>query len=446
MVNRPRQRALIRMMLPARRFARGAAAGAAARRGAARSLAMLTGLTEGKRYRRVGGETLPPADGTADAPALELLTSPTPNGHKVSIMLEEVGLPYRVRVIDLGGEQYSADFLAHSPNGKIPALHDHANGHSVFESCACLLYLGAREEGRRFLPVEPLRQSEITQWVFWQAANLGPMLGQAITFNRFVEEKVPYAIERYTKESRRLLEVLEAQLQKAGGGFVCAGDGPTVADFACFPWARAHRMAKVSIDGLDATAAWIDRMKARPAVRRGLSVGFPDDAEGRELGARYAADKRMSSENLERFKRGGGTMLHEKAEGLATTRSPATSAPAAARANLAISGLGGASPRGLPACPGRACAAPQLAKLFRLAKATHILIERQHRARPLPHARLRADPRLRSRAPAAQPSDEMPRRSHARPGSSHRRARRACLPRYTNPGVSQLVSPVAVFT
>lgn len=139
------------------------------------------------------------------------------------------------------------------------------------------------------------------------------MVGQAITFQRFVPEKIDYAIERYSKESRRLYEVLDQQLE--GQRFICGE--LSVADFAVFPWVRAHRMAKIPLDGLANLQLFMERMKARPAVQAGLSVGFPDTPLGREMGMRYSRDQKMTEEQKKQFMKGGSQMLHEKATELA---------------------------------------------------------------------------------------------------------------------------------
>eukprot|EP01006_Ploeotia_vitrea_P040965 TRINITY_DN66474_c6_g4_i1.p1 TRINITY_DN66474_c6_g4~~TRINITY_DN66474_c6_g4_i1.p1 ORF type:complete len:247 (+),score=27.71 TRINITY_DN66474_c6_g4_i1:32-772(+) len=230
--------------------------------------------------------------------SLQLFTAPTPNGHKISIMLEELGVPYTVTVVSLNKkEQFEPDFLKVSPNGKIPAIIDHANGgHTVFESGAILLYLAERYG--RFLPSDAHQRSTVIQWLFWQMANLGPMVGQAITFNRFVQEpkeRIEYSQHRYTTEARRLLEVLDKQLE--GKEYMCGE--LSIADFASFPWARAHKMAKVRIDGLKNVEAWLARMKARPAVRKGLSIGFPKGRE--ELAQKYSRDQPMNEAEKKRF-------------------------------------------------------------------------------------------------------------------------------------------------
>ena len=279
---------------------------------------MMSGLTEGTKYIRRDGEICNTTEDTKDID-IELLLSPTPNGHKISILLEELGVPYRVHCINLNGEQFSPEFLQHSPNGKIPAIIDHSNNHSVFESGSILMYLADKydKEGIFFPQTDRLKRSVVSQWLMWQMANLGPMVGQSITFNRFTPEPIPYAIERYGKESRRLYEVLDKRLKELGAdGYMCKKEGPTIADFATFPWVRAHRMAKVSLDGLDNVQNWLERMKSRPMVREGLSVGFANTPLGREMGRRYKNGEKMTEEQKKEFMKSGNEMLHEKAEKL----------------------------------------------------------------------------------------------------------------------------------
>lgn len=222
---------------------------------------------------------------------IELYTAPTPNGWKASIMLEECGLPYELHPVDLGkGEQKTAWFQDISPNGRIPAIRD--DGFAVFESGAILHYLA--EKSGRFLPTEPHARWQVLQWLHWQMGGLGPMVGQSVSFNRYIEEPLPYAIARYGNESRRLFEVLDRQL--AGQDFVCGE--VSIADFAIYPWVRAHRWARVPIDGLAHVEAWLPRMRARPGVERGLSVGIPEDEVDRWSEARRAA-----------YKKGGASMI-----------------------------------------------------------------------------------------------------------------------------------------
>jgi GST-like protein len=182
---------------------------------------------------------------------LELFTSETPNGWKITILLEELGVPYKVTPISLTNqEQKTPEFLRLNPNGKIPALVD--DGFAVFESGAILLYLA--EKFGRFIPADVQGRSRAIQWVMWQVSGLGPMMGQATVFNRYFPEKLPSVIERYTRESRRLLGVLDGALE---GRDYLAGDY-SIADIACFPWVRGHEWAGVTLDGLPNIARWME--------------------------------------------------------------------------------------------------------------------------------------------------------------------------------------------
>lgn len=228
---------------------------------------------------------------------IELYTAPTPNGWKITIMLEECGLPYSIHPVDLGaGEQHDPSFLALSPNGRIPAIR---HGElTLFESGAILHYLA--ETSGRFLPTEPRRRWDVLQWLHWQMGGVGPMVGQSISFNRYIPEDVPYAKQRYARESRRLFEVLERRL--AGREYVC--DEVSIADFALFPWVRAYKWARVSIDGLPNLDSWRKRMRARPGVERGLAVGVPKD----EI-------DRWSEERRAAYQRGGASMVTPVGDG-----------------------------------------------------------------------------------------------------------------------------------
>lgn len=195
----------------------------------------------------------------------------TPNGYKISIMLEECGLPYRVHPVDINkGDQFKPDFLAFSPNNKIPAIVDQdgpgGKPISVFESGAILQYLG-RKTGVAY-PKNPRCRVEVDEWLFWQVGGFGPMLGQANHFRLYAKEKIPYGVERYTTESSRLYGVLDRRL--ADREYVC-GDY-SIADIASFPWARTWKNQGQDISSLPNVAAWIERMEARPAVKRGLAV------------------------------------------------------------------------------------------------------------------------------------------------------------------------------
>ncbi|MHB8455016.1 MAG: glutathione S-transferase family protein [Acidiferrobacterales bacterium] len=204
---------------------------------------------------------------------IELFTAPTPNGQKISIMLEELGLPYSVRSIDLGRkEQKESWYLEINPNGRIPAIIDHdLNDFAVFESGAILIYLA--EKTGRFLPADVKGRSRVIQWLMFQMGGIGPMQGQANVFYRYAPEKIPYAIERYQRETLRLYQVLEQQLH---GREYLAGE-VSIADFATFPWVRSYEWAGLEIDGTPNLRRWLDTMTARPAVRRGLDIPAKTD-------------------------------------------------------------------------------------------------------------------------------------------------------------------------
>lgn len=204
---------------------------------------------------------------------ITLFTAATPNGHKVSILLEELGLPYRVHPLDLLKNEQKADwYLDINPNGRIPAIIDHDNNDfAVFESGAILIYLA--EKAGVLLPSEPKARSRALQWLMFQMGGLGPMQGQAHVFFRYSPEKIPFAISRYQNETRRLYEVLETQLQKTP---FLAGDY-SIADIAAFPWVRLHDWAGVTVDGLPAVQRWLAAIAARPAVQRGLAVPAKGD-------------------------------------------------------------------------------------------------------------------------------------------------------------------------
>jgi glutathione S-transferase/GST-like protein len=199
---------------------------------------------------------------------IDLYTSPTPNGYKVSILLEELDLPYTVHPIDLSsGAQKEPWFLAINPNGRIPAIVDRGNGDfPVFESGAIMLYLA--ERAGALIPADEKGRSLVVQWLMFQMGGLGPMMGQANVFSRYFPEVIPAAIDRYRRESRRLLEVLDGRL--AAHEYL-AGDY-SIADIANFCWARIHEWPGVEIDGLDHLQRWIAAIAGRPAVQRGLAV------------------------------------------------------------------------------------------------------------------------------------------------------------------------------
>jgi GST-like protein len=203
---------------------------------------------------------------------IDLYTAATPNGHKVSIALEELALPYTVHAIDLRTkEQKQPAFLAMNPNGRIPVIVDRdAGDFVVFESGAILVYLA--ELTGRLLPTERKARSRVMQWLMFQMAGVGPMMGQANVFYRYFPVKLDAAIRRYQRESRRLLEVLDGQ--RATHPWI-AGDENSIADIATFPWARTYDWSGVSVDGLAHLQRWLAAMAERPAVQRGLRVPPP---------------------------------------------------------------------------------------------------------------------------------------------------------------------------
>ena len=199
---------------------------------------------------------------------IELYTAATPNGHKASVTLEELAIPYRVHAINLGaGEQKTPAFLAINPNGRIPAIVDTDNGgFAVFESGAIMIYLA--EAAGRLLPTDRNGRSSVIQWLMFQMGGIGPMMGQANVFYRYFPEKIPSAISRYQNESRRLFEVLNDRLVKHEW---LAGDY-SIADIANWCWVRIHEWSGVSVDGLDGLQRWMKAIAARPAVQRGIDV------------------------------------------------------------------------------------------------------------------------------------------------------------------------------
>lgn len=199
---------------------------------------------------------------------IDLYTAPTPNGHKASILLEELGVPYAVHAIDLGrDEQKAPEYLRINPNGRIPTIVDRGNrDFAVFESGAILLYLAERHG--RFIPADPDRRSEVTQWLMWQMSALGPMQGQANVFLRYFHERLPSVIERYQNECRRLYGVLDRRL--AARDYIC--DAYSIADIACWSWINYHAWAGLSLEPYAALGAWFERVGARPAVQRGIRV------------------------------------------------------------------------------------------------------------------------------------------------------------------------------
>ena len=206
---------------------------------------------------------------------IDLYYWPTPNGWKISIALEELGLAYSVKPVHIGrGEQFLPGFLAISPNNRIPALvdHDPADGgapFASFETGAMLVYLA--EKTGRLLPTDWRGRHRVLPWLMWQMGGLGPMLGQHGHFKLYAPEKIPYAIDRYARETRRLYGVLDAQLGLTGA-FV-AGDDYSIADIAIFPWAMTHKAQGLTLDDWPHIKRWYATLRARDAVQRGLALG-----------------------------------------------------------------------------------------------------------------------------------------------------------------------------
>jgi len=205
---------------------------------------------------------------------IELFYWPTPNGHKITLFLEESGMPYRITRVDIGkGEQFTADFLAISPNNRMPAIVDHAPADggeaiSVFESGSILLYLANKTKS--FIPQDVRGRIVVNNWLFWQMAGLGPMTGQYGHFQVYAPEKIPYAIDRYTREVGRLLGVLDKQLQ---GHDYIAGSEYTIADMACYPWIDPYNKAPFDLAPFANVRRWRETICARPATARAYAQG-----------------------------------------------------------------------------------------------------------------------------------------------------------------------------
>jgi len=203
---------------------------------------------------------------------IEVYSWATPNGHKVHIMLEECGLPYRVIPVDISaGDQFKPEFLAISPNNKIPAIVDPEGPEgkpiSLFESGAILLYLASKTG--RFLPQDVAGRYDVLQWLMFQMGGVGPMLGQAHHFRIYAPEKIEYAIDRYTNEAKRLYGVMDKRLAKSK---YIAGPQYTIADIAIFPWLRSWKNQGIAWADHPHLKGWFDEIAARPAVQRGVEV------------------------------------------------------------------------------------------------------------------------------------------------------------------------------
>jgi GST-like protein len=224
---------------------------------------------------------------------IEVYSWATPNGHKVHVMLEECGLAYRAIPVDIGtGAEFEPAFLAISPNNQIPSIVDpdgpDGKPISLFESGAILIYLASKT--RRFLPEDTRGRYEVLEWLMFQMGSVGPMLGQTHHFRIYAPEKIPYAIERYSKEARRIYGVLDKRLQQRDW---VAADEYTIADIAIFPWLRSWQNQGIDWADFPDLKSWFDRIAARPAVQRGVEVlaglrkPFRSDAEREVLfGAR----------------------------------------------------------------------------------------------------------------------------------------------------------------
>ena len=205
---------------------------------------------------------------------IELFYWPTPNGHKVTLFLEEAGLDYTISRVDISkGEQFAPDFLKISPNNRMPAIIDHEPADdgapiSVFESGAILLYLA--EKTGKFLPKDTRSRATTLEWLFWQMAGLGPMTGQYGHFTVYAPEKIPYAIDRYTRERERLLGVLDKRLK--GRRFI-VGDDYTIADMACYPWVDPYTKAPLDLTPFPEVVRWRAAIEARPATQRAYAQG-----------------------------------------------------------------------------------------------------------------------------------------------------------------------------
>ncbi len=203
---------------------------------------------------------------------IDLYTWPTPNGHKLHIMLEETGLDYTVIPIDIGaGDQFDPEFLKISPNNKMPAMVDRDGPggapYAMFESGAMLIYLA--EKCGRFMPQETRARFDVIKWLMFQMGHIGPMLGQAHHFRAYAPEPIPYAIERYTNEAARLYKVLDVRLGEAA---YLAGDDYSIADIAVFPWLRSHERQGQDLADFTNVERRFETIAARPAVERGVAV------------------------------------------------------------------------------------------------------------------------------------------------------------------------------
>jgi GST-like protein len=205
---------------------------------------------------------------------LELHYWPTPNGHKITMFLEEAGLPYEIKAVNIGrGDQFKPEYLKISPNNRMPAIVDTdplggGKPLSIFESGAILQYLA--EKSGKFMPVSTRERYVVMEWLFWQVGGLGPMLGQNHHFNNYAPEKIPYAIDRYVNETHRLYGVLNSRLD--GRAFI-AGKDYTIADMAAYPWIVPYESQGMTLEEFPHLKGWFEGIRARPATQRAYAVG-----------------------------------------------------------------------------------------------------------------------------------------------------------------------------
>jgi GST-like protein len=214
-----------------------------------------------------------------DDSMIDLYYWPTPNGHKITIFLEEAGLPYRIHPVNIGkGDQFKADFLKIAPNNRMPAIVDHAPSDSgaaisVFESGAILWYLA--EKVKKFIPADTRSKVQVSEWLFWQMAGLGPMAGQNHHFNIYALEKIPYAMERYVKETARLYGVLNKQLEDKEW----VANEYSIADMAIYPWIVPHEKQGQNLNDFPHLKRWFNTIAGRPAVKKAYEVAAPYTTE-----------------------------------------------------------------------------------------------------------------------------------------------------------------------
>ena len=223
---------------------------------------------------------------------IDLYTAPTPNGYKASCTLEELGLEYTVKLVDIrSGDQHTPEFRALNPNGRIPVIVDRANADfAVFESGAIMIYLA--EQAGRLLPTDVKGRSRVIQWLMFQMGGIGPMMGQANVFYRYFPEKIEAAINRYQHEGRRLFEVLDTRL----GQSEWLADDYSIADIANWCWVRTYKWSGISRDGLDNLDRWLNVMKEKPGLQRGVTVPMAIDSiiDDKEKAEEFARNARSS--------------------------------------------------------------------------------------------------------------------------------------------------------